>query len=135
MESPIMDQIEEILKKAWIAKSRTSNRLTDRERTKLAAKMQEVLTPLMITADVEAEASEEEPTWYGLDKTNDLEIAGDSRTDIVSAWAAEMGVDPDKLLHTQVGEGMYFYAYPQVEGNQELWVVTAEHKETLATTT
>jgi len=132
MDSPIMDQISEILTKAWLAKSRTSNRLTDRERTKLLSKMEEVLAPLLVPNADEEGMEEGEPAWYGLDKANDLEIAGDDRAEIVEAWAAETGADLEKLLHTQVGNGMYFYTYPKVEGNLEIWVVTAEHREELA---
>jgi hypothetical protein len=136
MDSPIMDQISEVLKKAWLAKSRTTNRLTEREQKKLLTGLEAILMPLLVPSvedEPDMEVKESSPAWYGLDRANDLEIAGDKREEIVEAWASETGADLETLLHTQVGNGMFFYTYPRIdEPNLELWVVTAEHKEEMA---
>lgn len=141
METPVMEQIAEILKKVWLAKSRTSNRLTEKEQKKLLDKLEAILVPLLnsATADegtaedaVDGVEEEVEPSWYGIDKSNDLEIAGDKREEIVQAWAEETGADLNSVLHTQIGDA-YFYTYPRIDQpNLELWVVTSEHREELA---
>jgi hypothetical protein len=131
MTSEIMDQISKILEDAWLAKSRTKNHLSAKERKDILSKMEEALRPLL-TESVPEQEAEEVMEWFGNDKQHDVQIEGTSRADVVKAWAEEYEIDLDSILHTQIGN-VYFYTYPQLEGeNYELWVSRLEEKETIS---
>lgn len=131
MASPIMDQIGKILEDAWLAKSRTKNHLSAKEKKDILSKMEEALRPLL-TESVPEQETEESPTWFGNDKQHGIQIEGTSRDEIVRAWAEEYGISLDSILHTQIGD-VYFYTYPQLEGeNYELWVSKISDKESIS---
>lgn len=128
MEPSVMDQIKAVLDEIHLAKSRVKNQLTEREKKLLLEKLTVVLTPYFSVPETDEDA--EESRWFGIDKAHDMEIQGDTQDDVVGAWIAELTIDRDKVMSTQVGNA-YFYVYPQPSGNEELWVTTKEHREEL----
>jgi hypothetical protein len=127
-----MEQISQILEDAWLAKSRTKNHLSAKEKKEILSKMEEALHPLLIESVPEQAEMEETPTWFGNDKQHEIQIEGTSRDEIVRAWAEEYGISLDSILHTQIGN-VYFYTYPQLEGeNYELWVSKISEKESIS---
>jgi len=127
--SSVMDQIGELLDQFYLAKSRTKNRFTDRERKNLLSKLE----PLIIeaTSAAEMEEEEQEPQWIAVDKAREMEIQGDTRDSVVSAWAESLELEKDKIISTQVGNA-YFYAYPSTDEQTDLWVARIEHREEIA---